>query len=78
VSIEGNTIKCDACGRERRMAATSAAEIEDLPDAVKRTYEKLGIPEAERTYRSGVTAQAAARKLGWKSVGESDYCPDCA
>jgi Fe-S cluster assembly protein SufB len=30
---------------------------EDLPDAVKQTYEKLGIPEAERKYLAGVTAQ---------------------
>src|SRR5579864_7057568 len=30
---------------------------EDLPDAIKSTYEKLGIPEAERKYLSGVTAQ---------------------
>src|SRR5579862_5792966 len=29
----------------------------DLPDAIKSTYEKLGIPEAERKYLSGVTAQ---------------------
>jgi len=29
----------------------------DLPDAIKNTYEKLGIPEAERKYLSGVTAQ---------------------
>ena len=28
-----------------------------LPDSVKNTYEKLGIPEAERKYRAGVTAQ---------------------
>ena len=30
---------------------------EDLPDAIKNTYEKLGIPEAERKYLAGVTAQ---------------------
>ena len=29
----------------------------DLPDAIKSTYEKLGIPEAERKYLAGVTAQ---------------------
>jgi Fe-S cluster assembly protein SufB len=29
----------------------------DLPDSIKNTYEKLGIPEAERKYLSGVTAQ---------------------
>jgi Fe-S cluster assembly protein SufB len=30
---------------------------EELPDAIKDTYEKLGIPEAERKYLAGVTAQ---------------------
>ncbi len=30
---------------------------EDLPEAVKATYDKLGIPEAERKYLAGVTAQ---------------------
>ncbi len=30
---------------------------EALPDSVKETYEKLGIPEAERKYLAGVTAQ---------------------
>ncbi|MGH9300763.1 MAG: Fe-S cluster assembly protein SufB, partial [Acidimicrobiales bacterium] len=30
---------------------------EDLPESVKNTYEKLGIPEAERKYLAGVTAQ---------------------
>src|SRR5215472_5594568 len=29
----------------------------ELPDAIKNTYEKLGIPEAERKYLAGVTAQ---------------------
>ena len=32
-------------------------EWTDLPDAIKDTYEKLGIPEAERKYLAGVTAQ---------------------
>src|SRR5271154_6686172 len=32
-------------------------EWEDLPDAIKNTYERLGIPEAERRYLAGVTAQ---------------------
>ncbi|HSS09985.1 MAG TPA: Fe-S cluster assembly protein SufB [Acidimicrobiales bacterium] len=30
---------------------------EQLPESVKATYEKLGIPEAERKYLAGVTAQ---------------------
>jgi Fe-S cluster assembly protein SufB len=32
-------------------------EWDDLPEAMKNTYEKLGIPEAERKYLAGVTAQ---------------------
>ena len=32
-------------------------EWEDLPDTIKNTYERLGIPEAERRYLAGVTAQ---------------------
>ena len=32
-------------------------EWSDLPDAIKDTYEKLGIPESERKYLAGVTAQ---------------------
>jgi Fe-S cluster assembly scaffold protein SufB len=77
VSVDGSTIKCDTCGRERRMAKTSTAEIEELPDDVKRTYDKLGIPGEERRYLFGTATQAAASKLGWKSVDEGDYCPDC-
>ena len=30
---------------------------DQLPDSIKSTYEKLGIPEAERKYLAGVTAQ---------------------
>lgn len=34
-----------------------AKDWEDVPEAIKDTYEKLGIPEAERKYFAGVTAQ---------------------
>ena len=34
-----------------------ANEWDDVPDSIKDTYEKLGIPEAERKYFAGVTAQ---------------------
>src|SRR5204863_5001508 len=33
------------------------SEWDELPDQMKATYEKLGIPEAERKYLAGVTAQ---------------------
>ena len=32
-------------------------EWDELPESIKNTYEKLGIPEAERKYLAGVTAQ---------------------
>ena len=34
-----------------------ADDWDDVPQAIKDTYEKLGIPEAERKYLGGVTAQ---------------------
>ena len=34
-----------------------STQWDELPDAIKNTYEKLGIPEAERKYLAGVTAQ---------------------
>ena len=34
-----------------------AASWDMVPDSIKETYEKLGIPEAERKYLAGVTAQ---------------------
>jgi Fe-S cluster assembly protein SufB len=41
-----------------RSTAGQAQKWEDLPDDIKRTYEKLGIPEAERkNLIAGVTAQ---------------------
>ena len=33
------------------------SEWDDVPEGIKNTYEKLGIPEAERKYLAGVTAQ---------------------
>jgi hypothetical protein len=51
MSIEGNMLKCDACGRERRM-----------PGSVN---------------TSAVKIEAVAKRLGWKSAGERDHCPDC-
>ncbi|MHB1853608.1 MAG: LAGLIDADG family homing endonuclease, partial [Acidimicrobiales bacterium] len=45
---------------------------EALPDSVKATYEKLGIPEAERKYLAGVTAQYECLRgstLVWTTEG---------
>src|SRR5262249_49476845 len=33
------------------------SEWDDLPEQMRQTYEKLGIPEAERKYLAGVTSQ---------------------
>ena len=38
-------------------ATEQVSEWDDLPEQMKATYEKLGIPEAERKYLAGVTAQ---------------------
>ena len=38
-------------------ATDQVDEWDDLPEQMKATYEKLGIPEAERKYLAGVTAQ---------------------
>jgi Fe-S cluster assembly protein SufB len=38
-------------------ATAQTDEWEDLPEQMKKTYEKLGIPEAERKYLAGVTSQ---------------------
>jgi len=38
-------------------AAAQTDEWDDLPEQMKKTYEKLGIPEAERKYLAGVTSQ---------------------
>ncbi len=40
-----------------RPAGAQVDEWDQLPEEMMRTYEKLGIPEAERQYLSGVTAQ---------------------
>src|SRR4029077_8201830 len=45
---------------------------DELPDSVKATYEKLGIPEAERKFLAGVTAQYECLRgstLVWTSSG---------
>ena len=40
-----------------RPSGEQVDEWDDLPEQMKATYEKLGIPEAERKYLAGVTAQ---------------------
>lgn len=40
-----------------RVADTESTKWEDVPEAVKNTFEKLGIPEAEQKYLSGATTQ---------------------
>ena len=40
-----------------RPAGEQVDKWEELPEEMMRTYEKLGIPEAERQYLAGVTAQ---------------------
>src|SRR5215207_9505676 len=40
-----------------RPSGEQVDDSDDLPEQMKRTYERLGIPEAERKYLAGVTAQ---------------------
>jgi Fe-S cluster assembly protein SufB len=48
---------------------------EDVPDAIKRTFDKLGIPEAERTVLAGVGAQYDSESVyhnlrkDWEDLG---------
>ncbi|HEV8354628.1 MAG TPA: Fe-S cluster assembly protein SufB [bacterium] len=52
-----------------------AASWEELPVEIKRTYDKLGIPEAERKFLSGVSAQYESEvvyhnlKAEWEKLG---------
>jgi Fe-S cluster assembly protein SufB len=49
-----------------------ASEWDEVPEAMKRTYERLGIPEAERKYLAGVTAQYECLRGGtevWTTKG---------
>ena len=51
-------------------------EWDELPEQMKATYEKLGIPEAERKYLAGVTAQYECLRgstLVWTTAG---HAPD--
>ncbi len=40
-----------------RPGESEAADWDDVPDEIKETFDRLGIPEAERKFLSGVTAQ---------------------
>ena len=41
----------------KRVSQEAERSWEDVPEEVKNTFEKLGIPEAERKYLAGVTTQ---------------------
>ena len=55
--------------------ADNARRWDDVPDAIKETFEKPGIPEAERTVRAGVGAQYDSESVyhnlqqEWKDQG---------
>ncbi len=50
-----------------RPVKTQAQRWEELPDAIRDTYEKIGIPEMEKKYLSGVSAQYESEVV-YKSV----------
>lgn len=41
----------------KKVSADAEKSWDDVPEEVKNTFEKLGIPEAERKYLAGVTTQ---------------------
>ena len=41
----------------RKVSEDAEKSWDDVPEEVKKTFEKLGIPEAERKYLAGVTTQ---------------------
>jgi Fe-S cluster assembly protein SufB len=52
-----NTIDFDDIYYYVKPAGEQAKDWDMVPESIKTTYEKLGIPEAERKYLAGVTAQ---------------------
>jgi Fe-S cluster assembly protein SufB len=48
----------------------SATDWDDVPDKIKRTFDRLGIPEAERKFLAGVTAQYESEVV-YHSIHES-------
>ena len=58
---------------------------DQLPESVKATYDKLGIPEAERKYLAGVTAQYESEvvyhrnrdELGSRAYCSATWTPPC-
>lgn len=46
------------------------SEWDDLPDEMKTTYERLGLPEAEQKYLAGVTAQYESEVVLHKNMEE--------
>lgn len=45
------------CYYARPEGASNSQSWDDVPEAIKNTFERLGIPEAERTMLAGVGAQ---------------------
>ena len=52
-----NQIRFDNIHYYLKATDKSSKEWADVPEDIRRTYEKLGIPEAERKFLAGVTAQ---------------------
>lgn len=52
-----STIDFDKITYFKRSTETQANSWEDLPQEIKDTYDKIGVPEAERNFLAGVSAQ---------------------
>ncbi|HRY29870.1 MAG TPA: Fe-S cluster assembly protein SufB, partial [Elusimicrobiota bacterium] len=52
-----NTIDFDNIHYYMKPAERQSRDWNDVPESIKRTFDRLGIPEAERKFLAGVTAQ---------------------
>ena len=54
-----------------RASERQSTDWDDVPESVKNTFEKLGIPEAERKFLAGVTARdgEARTRIAWSMIG---------
>ena len=55
-----------------RSTEKQAANWDDLPDDIRGTWDKLGIPEAEKKYLGGVSAQYESEVVYHKIKNELD------
>ena len=71
-----NTIDFDDIYYYVKPAGEQQKDWDMVPESIKATYEKLGIPAAERKYLAGVTAVRVRGRLSPQSGGPGEArCP---